>query len=97
MVWGKPGIIGLSRTYADNGCGVPAADRDRIFEPFFTTKRGKGGSGLGLHIVHNLAVGRLGGSLAFQETPGGGATFVLVFPSIAPAGADAPELVAVAE
>ena len=83
--------------YSDNGCGVPSADRDRIFEPFFTTKRGKGGSGLGLHIVHNLAVGRLGGSLAFQETPGGGATFVLVFPSIAPAGADAPELVAVAE
>ncbi len=87
----------IEMRYSDNGCGVPAADRDRIFEPFFTTKRGKGGSGLGLHIVHNLAVGRLGGSLAFQETPGGGATFVLVFPSVAPAGAEAPELEAVAE
>lgn len=91
----EDGLIELR--YADDGCGVPEGDRDRIFEPFFTTKRGKGGSGLGLHIVHNLAVGRLGGSLEFQETPGGGATFVLVFPSVAPAGADAPELEAVAE
>jgi two-component system nitrogen regulation sensor histidine kinase NtrY len=39
-------------TVADNGEGIPAADRNRIFEPYFSTK--EGGTGLGLPIVKRI-------------------------------------------
>lgn len=41
-------------TVADDGPGIPDADRARIFEPFFTTRRADGGTGLGLPIVRSL-------------------------------------------
>ena len=36
---------------ADDGPGVPEADRERIFDPFYTTKEPGEGTGLGLAIV----------------------------------------------
>ncbi|MGK5093253.1 HAMP domain-containing sensor histidine kinase [Deltaproteobacteria bacterium TL4] len=45
----------LQLIYHDNGKGIPPEHLPKIFDPFFTTKRGKGGTGLGLHIVYNLA------------------------------------------
>lgn len=39
-------------TVADNGEGIPAADRSRIFEPYYSTK--EGGTGLGLAIVKRI-------------------------------------------
>ena len=48
----------------DNGKGMPEAVMDRVFEPFFTTKLGQGGSGLGLHIVHNIVSDILIGKLS---------------------------------
>jgi C4-dicarboxylate-specific signal transduction histidine kinase len=54
--------------------------RRRAFEPFFTTRRGEGGSGLGLHIVWNLATQRLGGTIAVESEPGKGTHFVLRIP-----------------
>jgi signal transduction histidine kinase len=41
---------GLRVTFADNGCGVTAANLPRIMEPFFTTK-GSEGNGIGLSLV----------------------------------------------
>ncbi|MDG0815692.1 sensor histidine kinase [Bdellovibrio svalbardensis] len=39
-------------TVADNGEGIPAADRNRIFEPYYSTK--ESGTGLGLAIVKRI-------------------------------------------
>jgi signal transduction histidine kinase len=48
---------------ADDGAGVPAADRDLIFEPFQTGRREQGGSGLGLSIARSL-LASCGGTVA---------------------------------
>lgn len=55
---------------ADDGIGLPPELRQRVFEPFFTTKRGRGGSGLGLHIVQSM-VQRLGGTVDLPLVPRG--------------------------
>jgi signal transduction histidine kinase len=49
--------------YRDDGKGIPNDKINKIFEPFYTSKRGQGGSGLGMHIVYNLVVQKLGGSI----------------------------------
>lgn len=61
-----------SVTVADNGRGMTADLAAQAFEPFFTTKQGEGGSGLGLHIVHNLVTGPLRGELSLDSVPGAG-------------------------
>ena len=68
---------------ADNGPGVPEADRDRIFDPFFTSRREAGGTGLGLSIARSL----LAASRAEIELVEGGegAGFRLALPIAAPA------------
>lgn len=74
-------------TVADNGCGVSAAHLSRLFDPFFTTKLGRGGSGLGLHIVYTLVTGPLGGRVKVSSAPGQGCTFTLEMPLRAPQAA----------
>lgn len=74
----------------DNGCGIPPDDLGRIFDPFFTTKLGRGGSGLGLNIVHNLVTQTLGGSIQVESQPGQGTVFTLHLPRVAPEPAPAP-------
>lgn len=57
---------------ADNGMGIPAEHIGQIFEPFFTTRRNRGGTGLGLHIVHNLITQQLLGKIAVDSELGRG-------------------------
>lgn len=65
----------------DHGPGVPVELRQRIFEPFERFDPHSGlGTGLGLAVSRRLAEA-LGGSLVVEETPGGGATFILKIPS----------------
>jgi two-component system NtrC family sensor kinase len=64
---------------ADNGPGVPAELRERVFEPFFTTKPPEKGTGVGLALCRALARAH-GGSLNLEDTPGGGASFILRLP-----------------
>jgi len=67
----------------DRGPGVPVELREQIFEPFFTTKGTTGGTGLGLASAFVIAR-KHGGTLQLGDTPGGGATFTLSLPRIAP-------------
>lgn len=67
----------------DTGCGIPAALQDVIFEKFrqvedFNT-RSRGGTGLGLALVKELAE-MMGGSVRVTSTPGQGSEFVLELP-----------------
>ncbi|HUH03240.1 MAG TPA: ATP-binding protein [Kofleriaceae bacterium] len=64
----------------DTGTGVDPALVHRVFEPFVTTKDVGEGTGLGLHICHNIIVG-FGGEIAARNNPGGGATFCVTLPA----------------
>ena len=62
----------------DHGPGIPADFRPHMFEKFAqadaTDARRKGGTGLGLSIVKQI-VTRLGGTVGFEDAPGGGTLF----------------------
>ena len=75
---------GIELLVVDDGIGISAANLQHIFEPFFTTKLGVGGSGLGLHISHNIATGLLGGTVEVESAPGQGARFLFRLPLVAP-------------
>jgi len=64
----------------DDGKGIAPEILPKIFDPFFTTRRGSGGTGLGLHIVHNLVTGPLGGTISVETAPTSGTAFVVILP-----------------
>lgn len=68
----------------DDGVGIDPENLKRVFDPFFTTRLGQGGSGLGLHIVHNIVTGVLGGRMDVSSQVGEGAVFVVRLPFKAP-------------
>ena len=94
---GRPGTMRLAAerqgpdavkiTFRDDGRGMSEDVQRRAFDPFFTTRRARGGTGLGLHIVYNIATRRLGGRIELTSAPEGGALFVLTLPLVAPEGA----------
>ncbi|NJD63124.1 MAG: HAMP domain-containing protein [Deltaproteobacteria bacterium] len=63
---------------ADDGPGIPAADRDRLFEPYFSRK--EGGTGLGLAIVSAIASDH-GGTVRIRDNEPRGAVFEIEFPA----------------
>ncbi len=67
-------------TYRDDGKGMPQENLERIYDPFFTTMRGAGGTGLGLHIVHNIVTQTLGGQIVCESALRKGTTFTIKFP-----------------
>lgn len=68
----------------DDGHGIPEENISRIFDPFFTTKLGEGGNGLGMHIVHNLVTGVLGGRIEVKSVVDQGTKFSIEVPLKAP-------------
>jgi two-component system phosphate regulon sensor histidine kinase PhoR len=67
----------------DHGPGIPPEERGRVFERFFrggaARERRVRGSGIGLSLVLNIAEAHRG-RVRCDETPGGGATFVVELP-----------------
>ncbi|MBP7900831.1 MAG: HAMP domain-containing protein [Gammaproteobacteria bacterium] len=74
----------VSLVVEDNGKGIAPEYLKKVFDPFFTTRLGKGGSGLGLHIVHNLITGMLGGKILVESALDQGTRFMMKFPMTTP-------------
>lgn len=74
---------GIEIMVDDDGPGIPEDERARIFEPFYRLDRSRdratGGFGLGLSIAHK-AVALHGGTIRVEQSPLGGARFVISLP-----------------
>ncbi|KPF84645.1 hypothetical protein IP70_14970 [alpha proteobacterium AAP38] len=77
---GRAGSDRVAIAITDNGNGMPPDVQAKAFDPFFTTKRDSGGTGLGLHIVHNLVTGPLQGTIDLASVPGHGTRFLITLP-----------------
>ncbi len=70
----------FSLTVRDFGRGIPAEDLAKVTEPFFSTGHDKGGTGLGMSIVHNMVTSALQGRLTIKSQLGKGTTVNVSFP-----------------
>jgi signal transduction histidine kinase len=73
---------GVQVSVCDSGPGIPDGIRERLFEPFYTTKPPGKGTGLGLHISHNV-VARHGGRIEVSSSDTG-ACFEVSLPAHVP-------------
>lgn len=73
---------GVAIVVADQGPGVPPAERERVFEPLYSGGRG---TGLGLAVVRRIAAAR-GWSVSIGDAEGGGAAFRISIPGTSAAG-----------
>ena len=71
---------GLRIQVSDNGQGMPPEVQQSVFDPFFTTKRGQGGTGLGMHIVHQIVTGLFNGGITLATPPEGGVRWDIRLP-----------------
>ena len=73
---------GVTVEICNTGPPIPDDVRARLFEPFFTTKEPGRGTGLGLHISHNVIV-RHGGRIDVGSE-GGRTCFTVTLPLVIP-------------
>jgi two-component system, NtrC family, nitrogen regulation sensor histidine kinase NtrY len=74
----RDAVNGVARVIvADNGPGIPPADREKLFMPYYSTKRR--GSGLGLAIVRRI-IAEHGGAIDVQDNEPRGTRFVIELP-----------------
>ncbi len=67
----------------DTGIGIDLENLDRVFEPFYTTKRDRGGTGMGLAVVHAIVTSN-GGVIRVSSSSGNGTRFTVYLPYVAP-------------
>jgi signal transduction histidine kinase len=81
--------VELSARYDDAALVIEVKDRGRgmmpeevahVFEPFYTTRRGQGGTGLGMHVVHQLVRERFDGTIGLDTAPGAGTRWTVRLP-----------------
>ncbi|RVU35896.1 hypothetical protein EOI86_11605 [Hwanghaeella grinnelliae] len=75
---------------SDDGNGMTPDVIRKAFDPFFTTALGKGGTGLGLYIVHRTVETVLGGTVTLKSKVGKGTVFQLKIPVQAPEAGNTP-------
>lgn len=78
LIWDDTDSVHID--YKDNGKGLSKEMLDKHFDAFFTTRRGRGGSGLGTHIMYNLVTQTLGGKIEAESEPDKGLQYTIVFP-----------------
>jgi signal transduction histidine kinase len=79
---GEDTPAGWTFTVADNGIGIPAADRPRVMEMFTRLRTDIEGSGIGLATCQRI-VETHNAKLSIDETPGGGTTVRVAIPKSA--------------
>lgn len=73
-----PGAMRLE--VVNHGPTIPADEKARIMEPFYQSRDGaSGGAGLGLAIARGIVEAHKG-EVHVEDTPAGGATFVIILP-----------------
>ncbi|GAA2155164.1 sensor histidine kinase KdpD [Kitasatospora kazusensis] len=78
---GAPGRVELR--IVDRGPGVPEEAKERIFAPFQRYGDAPRGAGVGLGLaVARGFVEAMGGTVAAEDTPGGGLTMVVTLPAV---------------
>jgi len=70
----------LKLIVTDTGQGMSTQIMERIFDPYFTTRL-KGGTGLGLAVVHGIVKDH-GGTVSVSSNPGSGTSFRVYLPAI---------------
>lgn len=68
--------------YRDNGAGIDEEQFEKLFDPFYTTQADKGGTGLGTHIIKNLVVDTLNGSIDAYSGADGGLSYRMTLPDM---------------
>ena len=67
----------------DSGSGIPIPERERVFERFYRMDKSRaqdsGGRGLGLSIAYEIVKAH-GGRIRIEDSPLGGASFVVTLP-----------------
>ncbi len=67
--------------YSDSGKGLTSELSSKIFDKYFTTKRGRGGTGLGLHIIEKIISDVLDGEIKIlKKSKEKGLGFLLTIP-----------------
>ena len=72
----------LHLDYSDNGHGLSKDGIEKLFVPFYTTKGNQGGTGLGTHIIYNLVVDTLNGSIEVINNDNIGLSYHIEFPDM---------------
>jgi two-component system sensor histidine kinase KdpD len=75
---------GVEIAVADEGPGIPDADRARVFEPYYRTAAGArvaGGAGLGLAVVKSLVEAH-GGTIGAENVAPHGTRMTLILPAV---------------